>query len=109
MVNHGLPCLNDVLLVEGFTTNLISISHICDQAFNVNFSKYEFIITNKDRVVLTKELRSKDICYMWISQPRTCLLSKVDQTKLWHQILGHLNLKSMKKVISVKAIRGLKI
>ena len=27
--------------------------------------------------------------------------------KLWHQKLGHLNLKSMKKIISEEAIRGL--
>ena len=35
-----------------------------------------------------------------------CLISKDEEVKLWHQIFGHLNLKSMKRVISEDAIRG---
>lgn len=31
--------LNDVLLVKGLTTNLISISQFCDQGLKVNFTK----------------------------------------------------------------------
>lgn len=54
-----------------------------------------------------KGSRSKDNCYMWISQPRPYLISKVNGTKLWHQKLGHLNLKSMNKIISEEAINGL--
>ncbi|PNX90191.1 gag-pol polyprotein, partial [Trifolium pratense] len=37
----------------------------------------------------------------------TCLMTKEDEVKLWHQNLGHLNLRSMKKAISEEAIRGL--
>lgn len=36
-----------------------------------------------------------------------CLVTKEDEVKLWHQKLGHLNLKGMKKMISHEAIRGL--
>jgi hypothetical protein len=35
------------------------------------------------------------------------MITKEDETKLWHQKLGHLNLKSMKKIIREDAIRGL--
>lgn len=38
MVSPSLPCLNDVLLVEDLTANLICISQLCDQDLNVNFS-----------------------------------------------------------------------
>src|ERR1044072_1790975 len=31
LVRSGSPCLDDVLLVEGITVNLISISELCDQ------------------------------------------------------------------------------
>jgi hypothetical protein len=34
-------------------------------------------------------------------------MSKEEEVKLWHQKLGHLHLKGMKKAISSKAIRGL--
>ncbi|GAU49082.1 hypothetical protein TSUD_406880 [Trifolium subterraneum] len=59
--------------------------------------------------LLMKGVRSKDNCYLWVPQEdtslSTCLIAKEDEVKLWHQRLGHLNLKSMKKAISEEAIR----
>jgi len=64
-----------------------------------------------DDVLLMKDVRSKDNCYLWVPQEityySTCLMSEEDEVKLWHQKLGHLNLKGMKRIISEKAIRGL--
>ena len=55
--------------------------------------------------------RSKDNFYLWVSQEEafisTCLLSKKEEIKLWHQRLGHLHLKGKKKALSSEAIRGL--
>jgi len=55
--------------------------------------------------------QSKDNCYLWVPQEEahmsTCLVSKEEEVNLWHQKLGHLNLKGMKKVMFVEAIRGL--
>ena len=31
----GLPCLSDVRLVKGLSTNLISVSQLCDQGFPI--------------------------------------------------------------------------
>ena len=35
----GQPSLDKVMFVKGLTTNLISISQLCDQGFKVNFTK----------------------------------------------------------------------
>jgi len=55
--------------------------------------------------------RSKDNCYLWVSQEdtfiSTYLLSKEEEIKLWHQRLGHLHLIGMKKTLSSEVIRGL--
>ncbi|PNX99239.1 gag-pol polyprotein, partial [Trifolium pratense] len=104
-----LPSLDNVLLVEGLTANLISISQLCDQGLNVSFNNSECIVSNKDQEVM-KGSRSKDNCYLWQSQKNqgvTCMMTKEDETKLWHQKLGHLNLKSMNKIITEEANRGL--
>jgi hypothetical protein len=78
----------------------------------VNFTKDECLVTNDKNKVLMKGARSKNNCYLWIPQETansstTCLTSKEDEVKLWHQKLGHLNLKGVKKIISEEAIRGL--
>lgn len=61
--------------------------------------------------VLMRGVRSKDNCYLWTTQqincPSTCLISKEDEVNLWHQKLGHLHLKGMKKFVSKEAVRGI--
>ncbi|XP_057444079.1 uncharacterized protein LOC130736254 [Lotus japonicus] len=111
LVNPGSPDLDDVLLVKGLTANLISISQLCDQGLDVLFSKAVCVVTTNDHKVMMQGIRSKDNCYMWVSpekaQVSRCLISKDDELNLWHQRLGHINLKSMQKIISEEAIRGL--
>ncbi|CAJ2652309.1 unnamed protein product [Trifolium pratense] len=111
LIDNGLPKLENVLLVKGLTANLISISQLCDQGMQVNFTKNECLVSNNEGDILMKGIRSKDNCYLWVpleeGNVSTCLLTKEDEVKLWHQKLGHLNLKSMKKVIYEEAIRGL--
>ena len=107
----GVPNLDNVLLVKGLTANLISISQLCDQGLNVNFTKTECLITNAKNEVIMKGFRSKDNYYMWNSQETSyssiCALAKEEEVKLWHQKLGHLHLKGMKRIISVEAVRGI--
>ncbi|KAK2429199.1 gag-protease polyprotein [Trifolium repens] len=109
--NNGLPNLDDVLLVKGLKTNLISISQLCDQGLKVDFTKNECLVTIDKGEPLMKGERSKDNCYLWIppetAHSTTCLMSQKDEAKLWHQKLGHLHLRGMMKLISKEAIRGL--
>jgi hypothetical protein len=65
LASSGLRCVNDFLLVEGQTANLISISQLCDQGLIVNFNKSECIVSNKSEEVMNGS-RSKDNCYLWL-------------------------------------------
>ncbi|XP_050895145.1 uncharacterized protein LOC127101741 [Lathyrus oleraceus] len=107
----GLPRLVDVLLVKGLTANLISINQLCDQGLKVNYIKSECLVTNKKSEVLMRGVRSKDNCYLRVPQQTTyssiCLMSREDEVKLWHEKLGHLNLKGTKKIMFEETIRGL--
>jgi len=71
--------------------------------------KYQ--ISDEKGEVLMRGTWSKDYCYLWVSQEEafisTCLLCKEEEIKLWHQRLGHLHLKGMKKALSLESIRGL--
>ncbi|MCH84114.1 copia-type polyprotein, partial [Trifolium medium] len=111
IVSNDLPKLDDVLLVNGLTANLISISQLCDLNLRVNFTKEWCSVTNDNKEVIMKGVRSKDNCYLWVPLDfkvlSTCLMSKEDNVKLWHQKLGHMRLRGMKKIISKEAIRGL--
>ncbi|WJX25000.1 hypothetical protein P8452_14078 [Trifolium repens] len=104
LINNDLPNLENVLLVKGFIANLISISQLCDQGLKVNFTKSKCLVRNDEGEVLMRGTRSKDNCYLWVPQEEahlgTCLLSKEGEVQLWHQKLGHLNLRGMKRVVN---------
>jgi len=99
------------LLVKGLAANLISISQLCDQGLSVNFNKTEWQIINEEGKLSMKGIRSKDNYYLWVSQEQdlifSCMLSKDEEVRLWHQKLGHLNMQGIKKAISLEAIRGI--
>lgn len=66
LVYTGLPRLDNVLLVKGLTTNLISISQLYDQGLKFNFTKSECLVTNEKNDILMRGTRSKDNCYLWV-------------------------------------------
>ena len=105
----GSPSLEYVLYVKALTSNLISISQLCDQCLLVYFSKPECLVKDKRDVILMKGIRSKDNCYLWESKitaySSKCLITHEEEVKLWHQKLGHLNLKGMKEILSEWAIK----
>lgn len=88
LVYYGLPSLDNVLLVEGLTINLININQLCSQGLKVSFNKLECVVSSQDQGVVMKGSRSKDNCYLWISlnkeDPSTCIIITVDETKLCH-------------------------
>jgi len=47
LVNNGFLKLDNVLLVKGLASNLISISQLCDQGINVYFNKSKCLVTNR--------------------------------------------------------------
>lgn len=60
----GLPNFKNVLLVKGITSDLISISKLCDQGLKVSFNKSECIISSQGQEVVMKGARFKDNCYL---------------------------------------------
>lgn len=107
----GIPSLYNVLLVKDLTATLISIRQLCNEGLKVNFTKSECLVTDEKNEVIIRGVRSKDNSYLWSSQETnctsTCLISIEDEVNLWHQKLGHLHLKGVKKIVSKEAIRGI--
>ncbi|KAK2402989.1 gag-protease polyprotein [Trifolium repens] len=93
LAGPNTPCLDDVLLVEGLTANLISISQLCEQGLKVHFNNHECTIANDQEVVM-KGTKSSDKCYTWTPQDNgpeiACLSAKEELDKMSHQMFQHL-------------------
>ncbi|KAK2396393.1 gag-protease polyprotein [Trifolium repens] len=108
LAGPNTPCLDDVLLVEGHTANLISISQLCEQGLKVHFNNHECTIANDQEVVM-KGTKSSDKCYTWTPQNNgpeiACLPAKEDIDKMSHQMSQHLYNGQEAEEILVRSVR----
>ncbi|CAM8999003.1 unnamed protein product [Rhodiola kirilowii] len=71
-----LPALEDTLLVEGLTMNLISISQLCDNGHYVSFSRASCLVLDENGNSVMKGTRRANDCYtikMRDEKPRSTL------------------------------------
>ncbi|XP_022874256.1 uncharacterized protein LOC111393087 [Olea europaea var. sylvestris] len=94
-------------ICEGLKFNLLSISQICDADYEVSFVEKRCIIYDSSSGVVLEGVRTSDNCYRVLPNSNYVFSSaKIDMTELWHQRLGHVNYKSMSKLVKKKIVDG---
>nr|GEV10994.1 hypothetical protein [Tanacetum cinerariifolium] len=119
-IRTGKLDFEDVYFVKELKFNLFSVSQMCDKKNNVVFTKTECLILSPDfklpdeNQVLLKAPRknnvySFDLKNVVLSKGLTCLFEKAtnDESNLWHRRLGHINFKTMNKLVKGNLVRGL--
>nr|GEU83989.1 putative ribonuclease H-like domain-containing protein [Tanacetum cinerariifolium] len=110
----------DVYFVKELNFNLISVSQMCDKKNSVLFTytgcfvlSPNFKLTDESQVLLEVPRRNNmysiDIKNIVPKESLTCLVAKaiLDESKLWHRRLGHINFKNINKLVKDKLVRGL--
>ncbi|GJU81822.1 hypothetical protein Tco_1284187 [Tanacetum coccineum] len=110
----------NVYFVEELKYNLFSVSQICDNKNSVLFTDSECIMLGKDfklvddkhvllRTPRQENMYSIDLKNIIPHKNLTCLIAKVfeDETMLWHRRLGHLNFKTMTKLVRNNLVKVL--
>ncbi|GJY77477.1 putative ribonuclease H-like domain-containing protein [Tanacetum coccineum] len=110
----------DVYFIKELKFNLFSVLQMCDKKNNVLF-------TDTECVVLSSDFKLTDESHVLLKVPRkdnmysvelmnvvpqgglTCLFTKatLDESNLWHRRLGHVNFKTMNKLVRGNLVRGL--
>ncbi|GJT91404.1 putative ribonuclease H-like domain-containing protein [Tanacetum coccineum] len=119
-IKTGKLEFENVYFVKELKYNLFSVSQICD-------NKNSILFTDSECLVLGKDFKLVDDTHMLLRTPRqhnmysinlknivphknlTCLIAKasVDESMLWHRRLGHLNFKTMNKLVRNNLVKGL--
>ena len=105
------PPINNVLFVKGLKHNLLSISQLCNNGYNVTFNKDMCIVQNKDNSSLLSTKRQGNLYKIKLgdlfSQKVSCLLSIKENHWVWHKKLGHASLRLISKLQKHSLVRGL--
>nr|GFB38666.1 putative ribonuclease H-like domain-containing protein [Tanacetum cinerariifolium] len=98
-IKTGKLDFDDVYFVKELKFNLFSVSQMCDKKNNVLFTDTECIVLSSDFKLPDKIIPSGDL---------TCLFAKatLDESNLWHRRLGHVNFKTIYKLVKGNLVRG---
>ncbi|GJY18006.1 putative ribonuclease H-like domain-containing protein, partial [Tanacetum coccineum] len=110
----------DVYFVKELKFNLFSVSQMCDRKNSVFFTKTECLILSPDfklpddnqvmlKIPRKDNMYSFDLKNSVPSKGLTCLFAKAtnNESKMWHRRLGHINFKTMNKLVKGNLVRGL--
>nr|GEY30486.1 hypothetical protein [Tanacetum cinerariifolium] len=119
-IKTGKLEFENVYFVKDIKYNLFSVSQIYDNKNNMLFTDSECIVLGRDfkliddtnvllRTPRQHNMYSIDLNNIIPHKDLTCLVAKAfaDECMLWHKRLGHLNLKTMNKLVRHNLVRGL--
>nr|GEY43011.1 ribonuclease H-like domain-containing protein [Tanacetum cinerariifolium] len=110
----------DVYFVKELKFNISSVSQMCDKKNSVLSTDTECVVLSPDfkllnesqvllRVPRKNNMYSFDLKNVVPLGGLTCLFAKatLDESNLWHRRLGHINFKTMNKLVRGNLVRGL--
>nr|GEV10888.1 hypothetical protein [Tanacetum cinerariifolium] len=119
-IKTGKLEFENVYFVKDLKYNLFSVSQICDNKNSVLFTDSECIVLGRDFKLIDDtnallktprqhNMYSIDLNNIVPHKDLTCLVAKAstDECMLWHRRLGHLNFKTMNKLVRHNLVRGL--
>ncbi|GJV70698.1 ribonuclease H-like domain-containing protein [Tanacetum coccineum] len=119
-IRTGKLDFEDVYFVKELKFNLFSVSQMCDKKNSVLFTETECLVLSPDfklldesqvllKVPRQNNMYSFDLKNVVPSGGLTCLFAKatIDESNLWHRRLGHINFKTMNKLVKGNLVRGL--
>nr|GFB19973.1 ribonuclease H-like domain-containing protein [Tanacetum cinerariifolium] len=119
-IKTGKLDFDDVYFVKELKFNLFSVSQMCDKKNSVLFTDTECLVFSSDiklldeSQVLLRGPRENNMYNVNLkniipSGDLTCLFAKatIDESNLWHRRLGHINFKTMNKLVKGNLVRGL--
>nr|GEX40161.1 putative ribonuclease H-like domain-containing protein [Tanacetum cinerariifolium] len=110
----------DVYFVKELKFNLFSVSQMCDKKNRILFIDTECLVLTPDfklpdesqvllRVPRENNMYNVNLKNIVPSGDLTCLFAKatLDESNLWHRRLGHINFKTINKLVKGNLVRGL--
>nr|GEW03285.1 putative ribonuclease H-like domain-containing protein [Tanacetum cinerariifolium] len=111
---------DDVYFVKELKFNLFSVSQMCDKKNSVLFTDTECLVLSSDfklpdenhvllRVPRENNMYNVDLKNIVSLGYLTCLFVKatLDESNIWHGRPGHINFKTMNKLVKGNLVRGL--
>ena len=104
--------IRNVLLVKGMVFNLLSVSQLCDSGYGVEFNSSQCLIKHSElNTNILIGHRRENIYQVELFGATNvfskCLMSKEEETWLWHRRLAHTNMRNIKRLSKKELVQEL--
>jgi hypothetical protein len=111
VVSHNVT-MEDVMLVESLSYNLLSVAQLANMGFATFFDVGIVVLLWSKYLNVAHVGHIKNGLYVIdfskeTTKAATCLMAKVDVGWLWHRRLGHVNMRTLKSLHKGNHILGL--
>jgi hypothetical protein len=111
VVSHNVT-VNDVMLVESLSYNLLYVAQLADMGFATFFDVRIVVLLWSKSLRVAHVGHVKNGLYVIdfskkTTKAATCLMAKVDVGWLWHRRLGHVNMRTLQSLHKGNHILGL--
>nr|GEU57681.1 putative ribonuclease H-like domain-containing protein [Tanacetum cinerariifolium] len=119
-IKTGKLDFKDVYFVKELQFNLFSVSQMCDKKNSILFTETECLVLSSDfklpdesqvllRVPRENNMYNVNLKNIVPSGDLPCLFAKemIDESNLWHRMLGYINFKTINKLVKGNLVRGL--
>jgi len=100
--------IKDVLLVEGLKHSLLSISQLCDKGYKVTFESDLCLVADSktsEIVLVGKQVNNVYMHNVYcITSSMNCLLTRNDETWLWHRRLAHIHMHHLNRLATKELV-----
>ncbi|GKC85924.1 ribonuclease H-like domain-containing protein, partial [Tanacetum coccineum] len=120
-IKTGTLDFDDVHFCKELKYNLFSVLQICDKKNSVLFTDTKCLVLSSDFKLLDESqvllsvprkdnIYSVDLKSVVPTGGLTCLFAKatIDESNIWHRRLGHINFKTMNKLVKENLVKGIK-
>ncbi|GKC86149.1 putative ribonuclease H-like domain-containing protein [Tanacetum coccineum] len=117
-IRTGNLDFKDMYFVKELKFNLFSLSQMCDKKNSILFTETECLILSPDfklpdenqvmlKIPKKDNMYSFDLKNIVPSKGLTCFIAKAtnNESKLWHRRLGHINFKTLNKLVKGNLVR----
>lgn len=110
--NGSLPFINNVLLIKGLIHNLLPISQLSDNDYDIIFNQKSCkVINHNNGYVLSNGKRKNKIykikLYDLENQTVKCLMPMNEEQWTWHRRLIHVSMRRIPMLNKLDLVRGL--
>ena len=96
----GAKVISNVLLVPEIDRNLLSIAQLLEKGYSVMFKDNQCQINDPSgSKLMAVPMANKSFVVDWTRESDTAYTVTSDESKLWHQRLGHANFRSMARMV----------